>query len=253
MSFRRTVLVASLFSGLACGAMAQVNAVPDNQWRSAIGLGFTNATGNTRATSLSINADAVRASDADKWALYGKGLYAKDDGETSSNLIRLGTRYDRNMSQRTFAFVGLDAERDGTADLDLRAAASTGVGYKIIDAAPETFNVFGGIGYTYDRYAVERIVDGGLRARYGYANLIIGEESTHAFTDTVSARQRFALLPNLRNSGEYRAEFDSSLSVAMTQRLSLNVGFTARYNSDPGVDESKTDTLLTTGVAMKFE
>lgn len=253
MSFCRSVLAAAVCTGLAGAATAQVNVVPDNQWRGALGVGLTNATGNTRATSLSLNVDAVRASENDKWVLYGKGLYARDEDSTTSELIRLGTRYDRDVSQRVFGFVGLDAERDGTADLDLRALASTGAGYKIIDAEPDTFNVFAGIGYTHDRYAVAREVDGGLRERYGYANLLLGEESTHALSDTVSARQRFVLLPNLRNSGEYRAEFDSSLSVAMTTRLSLNVGFGARYNSDPGVEESKTDTLLTTGIAMKFE
>jgi putative salt-induced outer membrane protein YdiY len=249
----RQALTAFTLAGLASASFAQVNVVKDGQWRSAIGLGLTNSTGNTKSTSLSLNADAVRASSYDKWAFYGKGLYAKDDEGTTSDLIRLGTRYDRDIGERFFGFGGLDAERDGVADLSLRAMASTGVGYKIIDSGPDTFNVFGGIGYTYDRYSVARDVDGGLRDTYGYANLVFGEESTHAFTDTVSARQRFALLPNLRNTGEYRAEFDSSLSVAMTQRLSLNVGFTARYNSDPGIDEAKTDTLLTTGIAMKFE
>lgn len=252
MQFRHA-LVALTLVGLAGTASAQVNVEKDGQWRGAVGLGFSNSTGNTRASSLSANADAVRATEQDKWAFYGKTLYARDDGETASDLIRLGTRYDRDVGARIFGFAGLDAERDRIADLNLRAMASLGAGYKLIDNPPTTFNLLAGLGYTYDRYDEPRIVDGGERRRYGYTNLLIGEESTHAFNDSVSGRQRFLVMPNLRNTGEYRAEFDSSLSVVMTQRLSLNVGFTARYNSDPGVDESKTDTLLTTGISMRFE
>jgi putative salt-induced outer membrane protein len=39
----------------------------------------------------------------------------------------------------------------------------------------------------------------------------------------------------------------------MSARLNLTAGLAYKYNSDPGVGIKKTDTLFTTGVAMKFE
>lgn len=253
MSIPRHLFVCAAFGAIAGSAAAQVNVVEDGVWRGALGAGFSNSTGNSRSSSFNLNGDAVRATSGDKWSVYGRGLYAKDDEGTTSDLIRLGTRYDRDLSQRFFGFVGLDGERDGVADLSRRLTGSLGVGYKIIDAEPNTFNVFGGVAYTADKYSVPLEIDGAFRERYNYASLMLGEESTHAFTETVSARQRLVVLPNLRNSGEYRAEFDATLAVAMTSRLSLNVGYGVRFNSDPGVGKSRTDTLLTTGVAMKFE
>lgn len=253
MRASRIAAAALLLGSLAGLAPAQVTVVEDGRWRSAVGLGFSNSTGNTRTSSLTVNADAVRATAEDKWAAFGKGLYARSDGEVSSEQARLGARYDRKLTPRVFAFFGLELERDRLAELSRRSVASSGLGYKLVDETARSFSVFAGLGYTADRYTVEREVDGAQRRRYSYAGLLLGEESTHDFSESVSARQRLVLLPNLRNDGQYRAEFDSSLSVAMTSSLSLNVGFGLRFNSEPGLAQRRVDTLLSTGVAMKFD
>ncbi|MBL0089057.1 MAG: DUF481 domain-containing protein [Ideonella sp.] len=39
----------------------------------------------------------------------------------------------------------------------------------------------------------------------------------------------------------------------MTKTMNLNVGMSMNYNSEPGAGRKSTDTLLTTGVSMKFE
>jgi len=39
----------------------------------------------------------------------------------------------------------------------------------------------------------------------------------------------------------------------MTKALNLNVGFAAAYNSQPGLGRKTTDTMLTTGISMKFD
>ena len=43
------------------------------------------------------------------------------------------------------------------------------------------------------------------------------------------------------------------LSVAMSKTMNLNVGMALAHNSDPGVGRKATDTLLTTGVSVKFD
>ena len=75
----------------------------------------------------------------------------------------------------------------------------------------------------------------------------------HKLSDTTTARQRFVMYPNLKDTGEYRATFDAGVAVAMTKTMNLNVGMQMNYNSQPGVGRKSTDTLLTTGVSMKFE
>jgi len=47
--------------------------------------------------------------------------------------------------------------------------------------------------------------------------------------------------------------FDSGLSVAMTDTLSLNAGLNYRYNSDPGAGLKKGDTLFVTRISVKLD
>lgn len=253
----RSIGVAAFAGSAACIAHAQAATAatvkPDGQWRSVLGAGYTRTTGNTGASAITFNGEVVRATDRNKWQSYGNALYAKSQGEITGRQVRTGTRFDHNLSPTLFSFVGADLEHDYIALLKLRAGVNTGLGYKFVETPDHSFNVFGGMGYIRDRYDDIRLVDEQLRDRYRYWTVILGEESTHKITSTVSAKQRFAMLPTVNGSGLYRATFDAGLSAALNERMSLTVSFNNRYNSDPGPGVKKTDTLLTTGVSVKFD
>jgi putative salt-induced outer membrane protein len=244
---------AVMLASASTAVFAQATVKDDGLWRAALGVGASSTSGNTRASSVNINGDAVRATALDKWGVYGSSLYAKSAGAVTADQTRLGTRYDYNVTQQWFGFTGLDFERDKIAALKLRSAVSAGLGYHVIKNDATVFDVFTGVGYTQDDYRVPRFVNDALRTDYAYANLLLGEESTHKFSENVSAKQKLVLYPNLENRGEYRAQFDAGLAVAMTKTISLNVGASARHNSDPGPGVKKTDTLVTTGISVKFE
>ena len=250
---KHPALTAGLLLAFSGTALAQATVKDDGQWRAALGAAFSKSSGNTDSTSLALQADAVRATPLDKWTLYANTLYGETSGVKTADQQRAGGRYDWNLTPHLFWFGGLDAERDKIALLNSRFTVSTGLGYKIFKEPNLTWDVFGGVGYVTDDYAAPRLVDGGLRTGYDYATLLLGQESTHRFTETTSARQRLVLYPNLSNSGEYRAQWDFGLAVAMSKTLNLTAGLAYKYNSDPGVGIKKTDTLFTTGVAVKFE
>lgn len=255
---RRTPLALAGLAGLAsvmaaATVHAQAPTPEDGQWRGSFGIGASFASGNTSSRTVSVNGDAARATPVDKISLAGTGLYAKSDGETTGAQLRLGGRYDHVLSDQWFSFGSLDLERDQIAELDLRSTVGGGLGYHVVKRDDHVWDVFGGLGYTDERYGEPTFVDDALRTHYGYAALLLGEESTHRLNETVSAKQKLVVFPNLRDRGEYRATLDATLSVAMTQRLALNVGLSVRHNSDPGIGLKTTDTLLTTGVSMKFE
>ncbi len=45
----------------------------------------------------------------------------------------------------------------------------------------------------------------------------------------------------------------TGLTVAMTQRVNLTAGLNHRYDSDPGTNLKKADTMFVTGVSMRFD
>lgn len=249
----RDVLMAALALGAAGGVHAQATIKPDGQWRAVLGLGGSASSGNASASNLSLAGDGVRATEQLKSTVYGTLQLARKGDLTTAEAARLGGRQDWNLNPRSFAYGSLDLERNRFANLSLRSQLSGGLGWHLLKLPTRTWDVFGGVSYTNDQYVDPMLLRGVLRDSYGYAGLLLGEESTHKLTATTSAKQRLVVVPNLKNSGEYRANWDAGLAVSMSNALSLSVGLSVSYNSDPGVSFKTTDALLTTGVSMKFE
>jgi putative salt-induced outer membrane protein len=249
----RTLVCAALATGAAGLVQAQATVKPDGQWRAVFGLGLSNSSGNTDSTNLSMTGDAVRATDLDKWAIYLNSNYARSASVTNTEQIRLGGRYERNFNPAYFGYGGLDLEKNRFANLEPRSMLTAGIGWHVIKSLATTFDVFGGLGYTADKYRDPMVIGGELRDSYNYASLPLGEESTHKLTATTSARQRLVVVANLKDTGEYRATWDAGLAVAMAKGVNLTLSLAALYNSDPGLGRKSTDTLLTTGIAVKFD
>lgn len=252
----RTAASVSLALGL-CSigslALAQATLIPDGQFRATLGLGASISSGNTSSKNLSLNADGVRLTEQYKTSLYGNAQYARSGDTTTSEQARLGGRQDYNLSNVMFAFGGLDFERNKFSNLKLRSQLGAGLGFHAIKTASTTWDLFGGVAYIEDHYFDSMLVNSSLRRSYGYPGLLLGEESTHKLTSTTSAKQRLTLVPNLDNRGEYRANWDAGLAVAMSKAINLNVGLSFARNTDPGPGRKKNDTLFTTGVSMNFD
>ncbi|WP_395701154.1 YdiY family protein [Aquabacterium sp.] len=249
----RSILLGGLALAACASALAQATVKPDGQFRAAIGLGASTSSGNSRATNLSLVADAVRATEDDKSTLFANGQYASSSGTTTAERFRLGGRHDHNLGPLMFVFGGLDFERNKFANLQLRSQLQGGLGYHLIKTSDLSWDLFGGLGYTKDSYVDPTRIDDAVRTRYSYATLLLAEESTHKLGSNTSFKQRLAVTPNLKNRWEYRATWDAGLAVAMSSTLNLTVGFSANYNSEPGLGLKSTDTLLTTGVSIKFD
>lgn len=249
----KQTLVAAATVLASQAVFAQATVKDDGQWRSALGLAASAASGNSKSTNFAANADAVRATPQDKWALYANALYGESGGSKSADQFRLGTKYDWNLSAAAYAFGSAELERDAVARLDSRLSLGGGLGWRLVNTDTLKFEVFGGAGYVSDRYDGARLLDGQLRSSYSYPTLILGEESSHKLGQNTTAKQRLVIYPNLKNTGEYRAQWDGSIAVAATGSMSLNVGLSVKVNSDPGIGVKKTDTLFLTGVSFRFD
>ncbi len=133
MLLRLTPLAALAAASL--GAQAQEQKL-DGQWHGGISIGGSAASGNTDSTALAFNAEATRATTADRINLYSLLNYAsnKDAGvrKRTSELFRVGGRYDYNLSQSIFLFGGGEAETNKPGGVDSRYNLNTGSGYHLI-------------------------------------------------------------------------------------------------------------------------
>ncbi len=244
----------ALLGATSTAAMAQ--AKPDGQWRGTGGAAFAASSGNTSSTSMLLNADAVRATAGDKTSLGGAINYAtnKSGGasQTTANRWGLFGQYDLNLSPSTFVFGKLGLEGDKLIDLSLRTALAAGLGYKLINTEQTTFDLFGGLGHTTDKYGSTQTIAGRRASSFSRASLYLGEASSHKLSPTVSFKQRLELYPGLSGDKALLASFNAGLAVAMSSTLNLNVGLTDSYNSKPPAGAKKNDLALFTGVNLKF-
>ena len=258
MDFRSRSLALALLVALFAApglARAQAHATvkPDGQFRYAFGAGASYASGNSDATSVNLNGDGVRATADSKWQFGGKALWGRTDGITTAENAELGTQYDLDFTPEWFSLGKADYLRDRLANVSSRVSLFGGVGRHVIKTDTLTWDLSVGLGYTRDHYVEAADVAGGLRTSYGRAEALLAEESIHKWTPTTSFHQKLSLYPALRSGGGYRGVFDSGLSVAMTNWLSLTAGLNYRYNSEPGEGLKKGDTLFVTGIAVKLD
>ncbi len=255
MTFRPAPPLAGLLLAAPIVAFAQAQATikPDGQFRYAFGAGASYASGNTSASSVNLSGDGVKATADSKWQVGGKANWGRTDGETTVENLSLGTQYDKDITPDWFGFGKADYLRDKPANVSTRASLFGGAGRHVVKTDTLTFDLSAGLGYTEDRYFNAADVNGELRTRYGRAEALIAEESTHKWTPTTSFHQKLSLYPALRSGGGYRGVFDSGLSVAMTNTLSLTAGLNYRYNSEPGEGLKKGDTLFVTGISVKLD
>jgi putative salt-induced outer membrane protein len=255
MKFRTALSLTGLLLAAPTIALAQAQATikPDGQFRYAFGAGASYASGNTSSSSVNLSGDGVKATADSKWQFGGKANYGRTEGVTTVENLAVGTQYDQDITPLWFGFGKADYLRDKPANVSTRASLFGGVGRHVVRTDTLTFDVSAGLGYTQDRYFDPADVNGEFRTSYGRAEALLAEESTHKWTPTTTFHQKLSVYPALRSGGGYRGVFDSGLSVAMTNTLSLTAGLNYRYNSDPGAGLKKGDTLFVTGISVKLD
>lgn len=245
---KHVLLVVCLGFSFSTTAIAQTVPKPDGAWRGSLGANLSSASGNSKSTNAGLNADAVRKTDRDKLSTYVQSLYGRRTAagvdELTASLFRAGVRYDRDISEITYAFAGFDSEKNKLADLKWRHSPSVGAGLHLRKTETFTFDVFGG--YSHSR---ETLYSGPARS---FDEGLLGEETTHKFTESTSFRQRLAVFPNLSDSGEYRLVFDAGFLAPLVDRWNLTVNYSVRYQSNPPLGVQKSDTLLFTGLQYSW-
>lgn len=220
------------------------------------GAALSATSGNTSSTAVLLKADMARLTDADKISLGGNINYARSEADgvkkTTANQVGAFGQYDYNIGPRLFAFGRLTLNRDEVTELDLRSAIGTGLGWKLIDTKPLRFSVFGGVGYTADRYGVAKTIAGKTDTRFSRASLFLAEESTHVVSSALNFKQRLEVLPGISGDKATLVKFTADVGVAINSTMSLTVGLIDTYDSEPPAGQKKNDVSLFTGINVKL-
>lgn len=210
------------------------------------GLSFTQ--GNAATSSFTTSMRTERRTDRDKISVYTTTLFAKNStsgmSETTANAIRGGTRYDVNLSDRLFTFGFIDLEFDEFQNLDLRSVFGGGLGWHVRRNERTTLDIFSGGSFNQEFFKND------LTRKS--PEIVLGEELTNKLAETTSMSARLAFYPNLTDLGQYRLQFDSSLTSELLNWLTWHLTLSDRFSSNPTPGVKKNDVLITTGIRFNF-
>lgn len=239
---------------LAAPAHAQIKT--DGHWRGALGAAASITSGSNRSSSLGVTTDFSRATLLDRVSILAALNYGRSRVEgvdrTTNQKWNLNAQYDVNLSPSNFVFAKQALEGDRVAGLDLRSTTALGVGHKFVDEPNALFSLFGGVGYTADRYRQAQTIDDRTGTRFSRTSLLLGEETSHNLTPSTSLKQRLELYPGFSGDEANIVKFNAQLAVAISQTLNLTVGFNGVHNSKPPAGQQRNDTALFTGLNVKF-
>lgn len=117
------------------------------KYRGAIALGAMMSRGNTDRTAVVFSADAERRTEDDRLSLRFLWNYAEDDGVRSARNVFGGLKYDYFFSKWVYGYLSGELYADEFKDLDLRATASLGVGWNVVEYPYLAWSLEGGIAF----------------------------------------------------------------------------------------------------------
>jgi putative salt-induced outer membrane protein len=258
MSTTRTIATALLSLVPVVSAFADDAPAPPPPQHEFIGkgqFGFLESKGNSDATSLNANLDILRYDDNWKNELYFAGLYGKNTGIVSAERWEFREQTDYNFSASWFAFGGLHFEHDLFDGFVYQASVTGGVGYKVLDTVSDKLQVQAGAGYRRLRPEIITKDDAGevigrdFQDAQGDLIGSLGIDYLHNFNKTTALTDKL-----LAESGNLNTSLNNALAltVKMSTKLALSLGYSVLYNTNPIAPLKKLDQITTVNVQYAF-
>ncbi len=246
-------MVLALF---VCTAASADDAPPQGVWQGAGQGGLVVSSGNSSATSLNAKLDLARLDGPWKNTVFAGGLYGRSNGIQNSDRFEARYRLDHTFDERRFWFAGLDGVRDLFSGFAYQATAAGGMGYKFI--VTDATALSGTLGIGYQRLRPEQLVkdaSGAVVQRIeepASGNLVMtaGLDYAHKLSDSTRLTDKLFVTSGAADTA---ATNDVALSVSMSGRLALSVGYGVRYNSKPAAGVKKLDQVTTVNVVYKIK
>ena len=218
-------------------------------------FGFLESRGNSDAESLNANIDILRYDDKFKNELYFGALYGKSAGVVSAERWEVRQQTDYNFSPDWFGFAGLHFEHDLFDGFVYQASISSGVGYKVLDTVSDKLQVQLGAGYR--RLRPEEITKNDAGEVIGrnfedpQGDLIatLGIDFLHAFNKSTALTDKLSAESGNLNTSVNNA---LALTVKMSTKLALSLGYSVLYNTNPIPPLKRTDQITTVNVQYAF-
>ncbi len=250
----------ALLAGAILLAIPMFAYADDGEWSGSGEAGLALTTGNTKSQNVNIKL-AFKKEDA-QWkhnffinALRSKGE-ANGAYDLTANRFDLGASSGYKLDERSYIVGAARYENDDFSPYTYQWIVSLGYGYTFIKNAQTEFSAEVGPGYRRSdprAYAVTsgvppvtNIIDPDVEGNVVARGLV---SYKHKFNESTAFENTTLMEAGSNNT---YLQNNAGLSVSMSERLALKLGYEVRHNSDVTPDKKKTDQLVTTNLVFKF-
>jgi putative salt-induced outer membrane protein YdiY len=235
----------------ALGDVVAINPPPkDTGWKGDVAAGAIFQSGNSESTSVSVEANAARRREDDRFTLKGQYLFdsqkdkATDETSTTTDSYLASAQYDYFLTKKLYVFGRFQAERDRVADLEFRGTGSLGLGYQWVESAKTNISTELGLGYTYEDYKSQESRDF-VSARAAY-------HIDHKLWENVGVFHNMEYLPSLEDFANYKINADGGLRFEVNANLFTQLKMEWKYDSQPAGNKDSSDFRYLMQVGWKF-
>src|ERR1700722_9765339 len=228
---------------------------PQDVWIGKGQFGFLSSHGNSDAESLNGAIDLLRYDGPWKNELFLGGLYGKNSGVVSAERWEARSQSNYAISGDLFAFGGLRYEHDLFDGFQYQASVTAGFGYKLINRDDTKLTLQAGAGYrrlrpeTIDKDDSGQVISRTPLDATGEAIATVGVDFSHAFSKTTVFTNKFL---TEAGSDNILLHDELALTVKMSDKLALSVGYTIIDNTKPPAPLKKLDTTTSVNLVFGF-
>jgi putative salt-induced outer membrane protein len=262
-----TALAASGLHAQDAATDASSDATANGGWSGSGEFGFASSRGNSRSENINAKLGLTQENELWKNNFYLNGLRSKGevsvvdaDGNTINRFSTTANRYEGGASvgykldPRSYIVGAARYEHDDFGSNLWQGTVSLGYGYIALKTQRTELSFEIGPGYKRYRPADELLDVNGVTVPVRQAT--VGEgvarglvNYKYRLTDNTSFEDTLLLEAGSKNK---YYQNDAGLSVSMTKKMALKLGFQVRYNSDTQPGTQSTDTLTTTNLVYNF-
>jgi putative salt-induced outer membrane protein len=228
---------------------------PQDVWIGKGQFGFLSSHGNSDAESINGAIDMLRYDGRWKNEFTVVGLYGKNSGIVSAERWEVRGQSNYTISGDLFAFGGLRYEHDLFDGFEYQASLTAGLGYKLVntDDTKLTVQLGGGVRRLrpeiIDKDAAGAVI---LRTPLDATTepiAVAGVDFSQTITKTTIFTNKFLMEAG---SSDTLLHDELALTVKMSNKLALSVGYGITDNTKPPAPLKKLDTLASVNLVFGF-
>ncbi|MGB5293137.1 MAG: DUF481 domain-containing protein [Lysobacterales bacterium] len=240
----RNMMVGGLFL-LATSVYAQDDAEEEVKlgWSGVGELGYVKTTGNTDSSALNGKLEFIRTTENWRYRFLGTVLTTSENGTKDNERYTAEAQADRKLDEKSYVFGVYRYDADKFGSYDPSQSATVGYGRELMKSENHVLKGEIGVGYRKldERLTGETESDAILR--------LLLDDAWQVFK-TTSWTNRLLVETGSNNTF---TQWNTGLTVAMTDAFAIKVGFELRNNSKvPPGDTEKTDTITSVNLVYNF-